>query len=181
MDCITTKLMFQNCWLGLFDLIVLAMESQAEALNQLTTDDLEGKVVFVLEDTFILLCLVRTIYISHLKMLFVCCSLQCSRAHQWMMISRKWKENYQEAPWYSRFFSDHMHYLYSVNFFKKYCFIYLCAIIYLIEPCNIIIFIEAFLKIIFYISSLAHLEKSLEIFLQKTYFPPWIGWLPKLR
>jgi hypothetical protein len=30
----------------LFDRAVMAMESQAEALNQLTTDDLEGKVSF---------------------------------------------------------------------------------------------------------------------------------------
>ena len=31
----------------LFILIVLAMESQAEAIGQLTTDDLEGKVVII--------------------------------------------------------------------------------------------------------------------------------------
>lgn len=86
-----------SCWLLLlFGSTVMAMESQAEALNQLTTDDLEGKVAFYFLFCSKLLCLSTQIF-AYLR------SLHCSRAHRWMMILRKWRESCQGAHWYDLF------------------------------------------------------------------------------
>ena len=72
----------------------MAMESEAEALGQLATDDLEGKVK--LDATKFNSVVVAT---SAYDYLFVH-SLHCWRLHLSMMILHKWKGNYLEVHWY---------------------------------------------------------------------------------